>query len=205
MEISGALNQYMNICRDAFNGYTAKLNKSTKYVVMETLLLFMVIPRKINFTQLARYGNRCEQCYRQTFSRKFDWVQYNLNLMEKLFGKNDRKAIAIDPSYISKSGKHTPNIGYFWSGVAGAAKRGLEILGIGIIDIDIKDCINKIPNRILLPWCETIHRIISLTGKGRKKTWLRIQCFIYRYQCSKDNDETIQCPVFCWVTQVSDF
>lgn len=59
MEISGALNQYMNICRDAFNGYTAKLNKSTKYVV--------VIPRKINFIQLARYGNRCEQCYRQTF------------------------------------------------------------------------------------------------------------------------------------------
>ena len=141
MEISGALNQYMNICRDTFNGYTAKLNKSTKYVVIETLLLFMVIPRKINFTQLSRYGNRCEQCYRQTFSKKFDWVQYNMNLMEKFFGKNDRKAIAIDPSYISKSGKHTPNIGYFWSGVAGAAKRGLEILGIGIIDIDMKDCL----------------------------------------------------------------
>ena len=59
MEISGVLNQYMNICRDDFNGYTAKLNKSTKYVV--------VIPRKINFTQPARYGKRCEQCYRQTF------------------------------------------------------------------------------------------------------------------------------------------
>lgn len=141
MEISGALNQYMNICRDAFNGYAAKLNKSTKYVIMETLLLFMVIPRKINFTQLARYGNRCEQCYRQTFSKEFDWVQYNLNLMEKLFAMNERKAIAIDPSYISKSGKKTPNIGYFWSGVAGAAKRGLEILGIGIINIDMRDCI----------------------------------------------------------------
>ncbi len=61
--------------------------------------------------------------------------------MEKLFDKNDRKAIAIDPSYISKSGKYTPNIGYFWSGVAGAAKRGLKILGIGIIDIDKKDCL----------------------------------------------------------------
>lgn len=54
---------------------------------------------------------------------------------------NERKAIAIDPSYISKSGKKTPNIGYFWSGVAGAAKRGLEILGIGIINIDMRDCI----------------------------------------------------------------
>lgn len=59
MEISGALNQYMNICRDAFNGCTAKLNKGRKDVV--------VIPRKINFTQLARYGKRYEQCYRQTF------------------------------------------------------------------------------------------------------------------------------------------
>lgn len=141
MEISGALNQYLNICRDTFKGCTARLNKSTEYVIIETLLLFMVIPRKINFTQPARYGNCCEQCYRQTFSKKFDRVQYNLNLMGKLFGSNDRKAIAIDPSYISKSGKHTPNIGYFWSGVAGAAKRGLEILGIGIIEIDMKDCL----------------------------------------------------------------
>ena len=50
MEISRTLNQYMNIYKDAFNEYTAKLNKSTKYVVMETLLLFMDISRKINFT-----------------------------------------------------------------------------------------------------------------------------------------------------------
>lgn len=56
--------------------------------------------------------------------------------MEKLFGMNDRKAIAIDPGYISKAGKHTTNIGYFWSGIAGAAKKGLEILGIGIMDIE---------------------------------------------------------------------
>ncbi|WP_332456343.1 transposase [Petrimonas sp.] len=54
----------------------------------------------------------------------------------------DRKAIAIDPSFISKSGKQTPWIGYFWSGTAGQAKRGLEILGIGLVDIDNKDCIS---------------------------------------------------------------
>jgi len=33
--------------------------------------------------------------------------------MNTLFDRNDRKAIAIDPSYISKSGKQTPWIGYF--------------------------------------------------------------------------------------------
>ena len=125
MEISGALNQYMNICRDAFDGSAAKLNISFKSAIIETLLLFMVIPRKINFTQLERYGKRCEQCYRQTFTKEFDWIRYNMELMNTLFGRNDRKAIAIDPSYVSKSGKHTPWIGYFWSGCAGQAKRGL--------------------------------------------------------------------------------
>lgn len=50
MEISGLLNQYMNIGKDTFNRYSEKLNKNTKYVVMEILLLFMAIPRKINFT-----------------------------------------------------------------------------------------------------------------------------------------------------------
>lgn len=111
MEILGALNQYMNICRDIFNGYTAKLNKRTKYVVMETLLLFMVIPRKINCIQLACYGNCCKPCYGQIFLKKFDWVQYNLNLMEKFFTVNDREA--IDSSYISKQRKQIPDIGYF--------------------------------------------------------------------------------------------
>ena len=51
-----------------------------------------------------------------------------------------RKAIAIDPSYIPKSGKKTPWIGYFWSGCAGEYKRGLEIMGIGVIDIDNHEC-----------------------------------------------------------------
>lgn len=50
-----------------------------------------------------------------------------------------RLAIAIDPSYVSKSGKKTDHIGRFWSGCASAVKHGLEILGIAVIDADIKD------------------------------------------------------------------
>jgi hypothetical protein len=140
MNISDALDQYRNICGDVFKRYTAKLNKSFKIVFIETILLYMVIPRKINFTQLGRYGKHCEQCFRQNFTKEFDWLSYNLLMSEKIFGKHDRKAIAIDPSYISKSGKLTPWIGYFWSGCAGQVKRGLEIMGIGLIDIDKHDC-----------------------------------------------------------------
>ena len=167
MEISGALNQYMNICRDAFAESAAKLNISFKSVIIETLLLFMVIPRKINFTQLERYGKRCEQCYRQTFTKEFDWIRYNMELMNTLFDRNDRKAIAIDPSYISKSGKHT----YFWSGCAGQAKRGLEILGVGVIDINKRD-------RVMLK-AEQAPDTITLDNEGFTLIdwYLRAFCF----------------------------
>ena len=62
-----------------------------------------------------------------------------MSLYDKVL-TGDRKAIAIYLSYISKSGKNPPWIGYFWSGTAGQVKRGLEILGVGLIDIDNKDC-----------------------------------------------------------------
>ncbi len=51
-------------------------------------------------------------------------------------GNPNRRAIAIDPSYISKSGKKTPGVGYFWSGCASAVKWGLELMGFALVDAD---------------------------------------------------------------------
>lgn len=98
------------------------------------MILYMVLSRKIDFTQMGRYSDSSEQRFRQLFEREFDWMQFNLFLMRQQFGESVRKA--IDASYISKSGKKTK----FWSGCASATKRGLEILGIDIIDIDSRDC-----------------------------------------------------------------
>ena len=49
-------------------------------------------------------------------------------------------AIAIDPSYISKSGKKTPHIGTFWSGCASSMKHGLEIMGQALVDVYANSC-----------------------------------------------------------------
>ena len=49
-------------------------------------------------------------------------------------------AIAIDPSYISKSGKKTPHIGTFWSGCASSMKHGLEIMGLALVDVYANNC-----------------------------------------------------------------
>ncbi|MBR2265714.1 MAG: hypothetical protein IJ882_03425 [Paludibacteraceae bacterium] len=95
------------------------------------------ISGRINFLQLARYCKSCEQRFRQNFRKKFDWIAFNQSFVQKQPGH--RYAVAIDPSFVSKSGKKTPGLGYFWSGCAQAMKRGLEILGIALVDADTRE------------------------------------------------------------------
>ena len=142
MLITNLISRYMKLCKAAFSaGDGAKLNKSIQTNVMEMLFLLMVTPRKCNFTQMGRYGKRGEQCYRQTAERSVNWLEMNMWLSAFVFkeGKG-RNAIVIDPSFIKKAGKHTPYVGTFWSGCADAVKHGLEILGIGVIDVDLHEC-----------------------------------------------------------------
>ena len=106
----------------------------------------IIIPGRRNFIQFAKYGSRWEQCYRQAFNRvkakSVNRLKFNIYLAKRYFGdEGGLKAIAIDPSYILKSGRKTPHIGRFWSGCAGAVKHGIEVMGIGLIDISKNNCI----------------------------------------------------------------
>jgi len=111
-----------------------RINQWRKDFLIETFILFMSIRGRINFLQLARYGKYKEQRYRQQFENSFDFLGFNKELT--LSQGSGRYAIAFDPSYISKSGKKTPGVGWYWSGCANQAKWGLEIGGIAAIDID---------------------------------------------------------------------
>jgi len=110
------------------------INQWRKVFLIETLILFMSIRGRINFSQLERYGEYTEQRYRQQFEKPFDFLTFNKELT--LSHGSGRYVIAFDPSFVNKSGKHTPGVGYFWSGVANQAKWGLEIGGLAAIDID---------------------------------------------------------------------
>lgn len=111
-----------------------KINRWRRSFLSEVFILFLSIRGRINFLQLARYGNFSEQRYRQQFEKSFDFLNFNTELV--LSSGSGRYAIAFDPSYINKSGKHTPGVGWYWSGCANSTKWGLEIGGIAAIDID---------------------------------------------------------------------
>ena len=73
------------------------INQWRKDFLIETFILFLSIRGRINFLQLARYG-----------------LYKELTLSQG----SGRYAIAFDLSYISKSGKKTPGVGWYWSGCA---------------------------------------------------------------------------------------
>ena len=130
--ISAIYDLYENIILNTIESAKIRINKCRKDFILEIFMLYLSIPGRINFLQLERYSRCGEQRFRRQFEEKFDFFSFNTALCKPFCG--NRTALAIDPSFIHKSGKQTPGIGYFWSGCAGKTLRGLEILCLSLID-----------------------------------------------------------------------
>ena len=97
------------------------------------LMLILSLRGKANFLQFTRYGYMNEKSYRNNFENDFDWSGFNKEFI--CMNCSDELIIGFDPSFIPKSGKKTPDIGYYYSGCKGGFDRGLEIGCFSIIDI----------------------------------------------------------------------
>ena len=136
MAIPAIYDLYSKIVLEALVVSKVKLNKCRCDFMIEIFMLYLSIPSRINFLQLGRYSLFGEQRFRRQFETGFDFFSFNKALSAPWIGA--RNAVAFDPSFIHKSGKQTPGIGYFWSGCAGRALRGIEILGLSVIDADTR-------------------------------------------------------------------
>jgi len=136
MTIPAIYDLYAKIVLEALSVSKIKLNKCRCDFMIEIFMLYLSIPSKINFLQLGRYSSFGEQRFRRQFENGFDFFSFNKALSMPWIGT--RNAVAFDPSFIHKSGKQTPGIGYFWSGCAGRTLRGIEILGLSVIDADTR-------------------------------------------------------------------
>lgn len=111
----------------------SNLNKSRKDFIISVLWHILSIKGKINFLQLGRFSPLCEQTYRNQFEKKFDFMSFNSIIINQTL--SNELAVAMDPSFIAKAGKVTYGVGRYWSGVAGAAKCGLDMCGFAVVDI----------------------------------------------------------------------
>jgi len=110
----------------------SNINRWQYKFLLNLFPLWLAMRGRYNFCHMARWGKYKEYTYRENFSRSFDWLGMNIVLAKQSLSED--LAIAFDPSYLPKSGKHTPGIGYFYSGCAGRELRGLELGGLAVID-----------------------------------------------------------------------
>ena len=64
------LDQYTDIITDAVKNSAAKLTKSFEKILVEVIVLYLIIPRKVNLFLLERLGSHDEQTYRNNFGKK---------------------------------------------------------------------------------------------------------------------------------------
>lgn len=109
------------------------LKKTHKQFILNVFIGFLSIKGRINFMQLSRFSNYCEQYFRVNFEKKFDFQAFNFSLISEQ--GIQESVVAFDPSYIPKSGKNTFGLGRYWSGCAQKVKWGLDICGFAAVDV----------------------------------------------------------------------
>lgn len=122
--------------RDSLSAMIGSLVDSGKVrrrIFVHLLPLYLSIPRRINFCQMTFYGQHNEATYHNWHKSALDVRSFNVALINE-HGSGDHFVI-FDPSYLPKSGKKTPHLGWYWSGCAGTVKRGLEIGGFAVADL----------------------------------------------------------------------
>ena len=98
-------------------------------------MLFLSVRSRINFLQLARHsGQYCEHAMRLNFERYTDLATMNRRLVEQ--HGSGHYVLALDATWLPKSGKKTPGVGKYWSGSAQKALWGLEACLLSVIDVD---------------------------------------------------------------------
>lgn len=112
--------------------------RRTQSQFMELLFrLWLAIPGRINYANLERFSGKNEKTFRNWFAKPIDYVKLNSCLVEILqteqaLGKS--LVLAIDASFIRKSGKSTPELGKYWESKQGKAVKGLEVSCCALID-----------------------------------------------------------------------
>ena len=116
-----------------------KINLKSKFeqdFLKELFDLLASIRGRFNFCNFERYSKYNELTFRRHFSKFFDWIAFNLALIELALTKPNSACLAIlDASFIAKSGKKTFGLDIFWSGCASKAKKGLEISCLALAEI----------------------------------------------------------------------
>lgn len=131
---------------------------------------------RYNFENLSRQGMLSALSYRGWFSKGFDFATFNHLLIEQYTASE--RILAFDPSFITKSGKHTHGLSYFWSGCAQAMKKGLEIAGLAAVDVLNHTAFHYMATQTVLPEGESLLSYYGKLISGQAQQLLSLSRFM---------------------------
>jgi len=123
---------------------TATLNQLTSLAkprrkfVAALLATILALRGRVNYRNLARYGNYSERSYARQFKRPFPWLEYHAKTFQAALPPSHELIAAQDASFIPKSGKKTYGLDKFYNGCASRPERGLEISAVAVVDVTQK-------------------------------------------------------------------
>lgn len=186
MNPTEATNLFKQLLRDILISTNIGLGKVMGKFIYYCVIAIATIRGRVNFLQLMRYSNLNEKTFRNNFAKTVKWVELNTEIALKELSDAAHRVIAIDPAHISKAGKCTAGIGKYWSGVAQAAKRGLEIMAIAAIDFAKKRTVMLGAQQTILNKNKSNNSSDSGDGSDNEVTMLD-----YYIQTIKNNVKTL--------------
>ena len=94
----------------------------------------LVCHSSINFLNLARFSASSEKTFRRNFRKSFDFTRINLNIIEQITS-TEPTCLAMDATFIKKSGRKTYGLGKFHNGLTSRIETGLECSVISLLDL----------------------------------------------------------------------
>ncbi len=111
------------------------LSGPQRKVLLHLMSLWPCIRGRFNFLNLSRYSSCCERTLRRHFAQPFDWGAFNAAWMGLAVPAHHSLILALDASFIPKSGRQTPGLSWFYNGCAARTQKGLELSLLAVVDL----------------------------------------------------------------------
>ena len=109
--------------------------KPQKKFLVTLFLTILLMRGKVNFRNMSRYSHLSEETYSRQFRKPFDFAEFNKQLIEDIVPSHHEKITVLDCSFITKSGKETYGLGFFYDSSHDQAAKGLEVSNLAVIDV----------------------------------------------------------------------
>ena len=127
----------MTVVTDTLNQLPGLAKPQRKFIAA-LLATILALRGRVNYRNLARYGDYSERTYSRQFQGPFPWLDFHAKTLQTALPGTHELIAAQDASFIPKSGKKTYGLDKFYNSVVSRPERGLEISALAVIDVTQK-------------------------------------------------------------------